>query len=207
MFFRKEKWRVYRMNSIVHSTIRETIFPFHRNKINKYGKRNIVAKVVSFTTTKHLLSQYFYRYQLPFSSVSFSSDSELKQLQWRWLRQSEKDFFFFFFSLFSFISSCGHIFPWKGMITEGWKLKTASRSNIRPIITYKNWIWYRHSKTGYNYTIETDWGRVIFTTDGCASPFNLRDIQRQMYPDEIFLEADTCFKHVVCSARCSEPWT
>lgn len=79
-------------------------------------------------------------------------------------------------SLFSFISSCGHIFPWKGMITEGWKLKTVSRSNIRSIITYKNWIWYRHSKTGYNYTIETDWGRVIFTTDGCASPVNLRDI-------------------------------
>ena len=49
MFFRKEKWRVYRMNSIVHSTISETIFPFHRNKMNKYGKRNIEAKVVSFT--------------------------------------------------------------------------------------------------------------------------------------------------------------
>lgn len=118
-----------------------------------------------------------------------------------------KGFPFFFFSLSSLISPCGHIFPWKGMITEGWKLKTVRRSNIRPIITYKNWIWYRHSKTGYNYTIETDWGRVNFTTDGRASPFNLRDIQRQMYPDEIFLEADTCFKHVVCSAWCSEPWT
>ena len=174
MFFRKEKWRVYRMNSIVHSTISETIFPFHRNKMNKYGKRNIEAKVVSFTKRNIFCLSIFtginflFRLSRFLQTVNWSNGDDWDNLK--------RISFFFFFSLFSFISSCGHIFPWKGMITEGWKLKTVSRSNIRPIITYKNWIWYRHSKTGYNYTIETDWGRVIFTTDGCASPFNLRDI-------------------------------
>jgi len=92
MFFRKEKWRVYRMNSIVHSTISETIFPFHRNKMNKYGKRNIEAKVVSFTK-RNIFCLSILKVSTSFLSVSFSPDGKFKQS--RWLRQSEKDFPFF----------------------------------------------------------------------------------------------------------------
>lgn len=66
------------MNSIVHSTISETIFPFHRNKMNKYGKRNIEAKVVSFTK-RNIFCLSISKVSTSFLSVSFSPDGELKQ--------------------------------------------------------------------------------------------------------------------------------
>lgn len=130
MFFREEKWTVYRMNSIVHSTISETIFPFHRDKMNKYGKRNIEAKVVSFSKRNIFCLSIFTGINFLFCLSRFLQTAN-------WSNRDDWDnlerISFFFFSLFSlsYLFLWTHL-PLKRMTTEGWKVKKVSRSNIRP---------------------------------------------------------------------------